>query len=174
MVLTLLIISFAWNPGVSHADGPGEYEVKGAFLYHFANFVRWPESTFKTTDGHLRVCILGKDPFGHILEETLEKKTVKDHPFEIHRNPSKTELQHCHMLYFAASESPQMKTLHHHIAKGEVLTFGEDLEFMRQGGMVQFFVKDQKVQFAINPEVVNQTQLKVSSKLLRLAEIVSP
>lgn len=168
------VITLAWNPVISLADAPGEYRVKAAFLYHFANFVDWPLSAFQATDGRLRVCIIGKDPFGQTLEDTLAKKTVRDHPFEIQRNPTKTELQHCHILYLPSSGTSKIKTLRHHVAKGDVLTVGENLDFIKQGGMVKFFVEDQKVRFAINPDAVYQTKMKMSSKLLRLAKIVSP
>ena len=172
-LLLLALESLVGDPARSQSEAQGGYSVKAAFLYHFANFLVWPASTFQTTNNRLWLCILGKDPFGHTLEKTLEKKTLRDHAFDIHRNPSRMDLQHCHMLYLASAESPQMETLHHHIAKRDVLTVGEDLEFMRLGGMVRFFVQDQKVQFPINPDVTHQTKLKVSSKLLRLAKIVS-
>ena len=60
------------------------------------------------------------------------------------------------------------------MTKENVVTVGETLDFMRQGGMVQLFVDNQKIRFAVNTDVVNQTNLKVSSKLLRLAKIYTP
>jgi hypothetical protein len=117
---------------------------------------------------------MGKDPFGQSLDATLANKSVRDHPFEIRRNPPTTELQHCHLLYLPASASSQIRTIRHQVAKENVLTVGETLDFMRQGGMVQLFVDNQKVRFAVNTDVVNQANLKVSSKLLRLAKIYTP
>jgi hypothetical protein len=167
MALVILI----WNPGSSRAEAFEEYHVKAAFLYHFSNFVVWPASTFKATNGHLRICVMGKDPFGQSLDTILANKSVRDHPFEIRRNPPTTELQHCHLLYLPASASSQIRALRHQVAKENVLTVGETLDFMRQGGMVQLFVDNQKIRFSVNTDVVNQTNIKVSSKLLRLAKI---
>ncbi len=174
LLFFLIAVSLICQLGISRAETAGEYQVKAAFFYHFANFVDWPESTFKATKGHIRICVMGKDLFGQTLNATLAKKTVRDHPFEIHQNPPKTELQHCHVLYLSATRSSQMKALHHQIAKSDVLTVGENLEFMRHGGMVQFFVDNQKVRFAVNTDIINQTHLKVSSKLLRLAKNYTP
>lgn len=172
--LFLTLVSLIWNPAISQAEAAGEYEVKATFFYHFANFVDWPASTFKATNGHLRICVMGKDPFGQTLEATLAKKSLQNHPFEIYRNPPTTKLKHCHLLYFPASASSKIRALRRHVDTEDVLTVGETSDFMEQGGMVQFFVDKQNIQFAINTDVVDQTNLKVSSKLLRLAKIYTP
>ncbi len=172
--MLMALFSLFWNPGSSRAEVFEEYHAKAAFLYHFSNFVGWPASTFKATNGHLRMCVMGKDPFGQSLDATLANKSVRDHPFEIRRNPPTTELQHCHLLYFPASASSQMRALRHQVAKENVLTVGETLDFLRQGGMVQLFVDNQKIRFAVNTDVVNQTNLQFSSKLLRSAKIYTP
>ena len=44
--------------------------------------------------------------------------------------------------------------------------------FARKGGIANFIVSDQRVRFAINESAAKRAGLKVSSKLLRLAELV--
>ncbi len=117
---------------------------------------------------------MGKDPFGQSLDVTLANKSVRDHPLEIRRNPPTTELQHCHLLFLPASVSSHIRAIRHQAAKENVLTIGETLDFMMQGGMIQLFVDKRKIRFAVNTDVVNQTNLKISSKLLRLAKIYTP
>ncbi len=173
-LIMLMLASLTGSPGNSHAGTTVEYQVKAAFLYHFANFVDWPESTFQATDGALRICLLGKNTFGEILSASLAEKTVGDRAFNIQENPPKSQLPHCHILYLPQTETGKFDRFRREISKGEVLTVGESSEFMKKGGMVQFFLQDQKVRFAVNPDVINQTNLKVSSKLLRLAKIISP
>ncbi len=172
--LSLLLLLGPGIPPTGQAAGPGEYQVKAAFLYHFANFVSWPTSTFEATDGQLRICLIGDDPFGQILDRTFANKSVGEHAFDIRRNPPTTDLLHCHMLYVPDTELSSFSKMRQHLTKGEVLAIGETREFLEQGGMVQFFMKDSKVKFAVNPDAINETKLTVSSKLLRLATIVSP
>ncbi len=172
-----IIMAFSsqfWLPKHSQADGPREHQVKVVFLYHFATFVDWPSSTYKDTNGHLRICIVGKDPFGESLDATLREKKIGNHPLEISRNPSTATLKHCHILYLAESQSSQLKTYRQQYDIANVLTVGENDNFIRHGGMIKFFLDDQKVRFAINPDAINEANLKVSSKLLRLAKIISP
>ncbi len=175
--LLSLFIPFFFLIGISaisRAEVVEEYKIKAAFFYHFANFVDWPTSTFEATNEHLRICVMGTDPFGQTLDDMLSKKSVRNHPFEILRNPPTTQLQYCHVLYLPASASSKLQGLRHRVEDEDVLTVGETLDFMRLGGMVQFFIDNQKIRFAINTKAVNQSNLKVSSKLLRLAKIYTP
>jgi hypothetical protein len=171
----LMVVTFLIGiPGICQSGTAGEYQVKAAFMYHFATFVEWPSSTFTDTKGYLRICILGNDPFGKSLDATFRTKKIDNHKFEIHRNPSKAELSHCHLLYLTASQSTQLRSFRKQLSKANVLTVGENDTFIRQGGMIKFFIENQKIRFAINPDAINQTNLKVSSKLLRLAKIITP
>jgi hypothetical protein len=54
-----------------------------------------------------------------------------------------------------------------------VLTVGESDDFIDRGGAAQFFLEGNKVRFAFNTDVTAKKELKISSKLLALAKIVS-
>ena len=54
-----------------------EYRVKAALLYNFAKFVEWPTGGTGSRQGAIVVGVVGHDPFGPILEQTLEGKTVR-------------------------------------------------------------------------------------------------
>jgi hypothetical protein len=53
-----------------------------------------------------------------------------------------------------------------------VLTIGEHDGFAAAGGVIGFVVRDDRVQFEINPDAASRADLKVSSRLLQLATIV--
>jgi hypothetical protein len=50
-----------------------------------------------------------------------------------------------------------------------ILTVGESETFLRAGGIVNFFMDDGKVRFEINQDAASRAQLRISSRLLRLA-----
>jgi hypothetical protein len=50
-----------------------------------------------------------------------------------------------------------------------VLTVGESPDFLRQGGIINFVLEDGKVRFEINQDAATQADLRISSRLLRLA-----
>ena len=53
-----------------------------------------------------------------------------------------------------------------------VLSISDLNQFARHGGMIEITRKDDKFAFAINIDAVNRNGLRISSKLLQLAEVV--
>ena len=53
------------------------------------------------------------------------------------------------------------------------LTVGESNDFIEQGGLVRFYVDGGTVRFEINRESADRSGLRISSRLLQLARIVS-
>ena len=53
-----------------------------------------------------------------------------------------------------------------------VLTVGESERFVQMGGMIGFFLWDNKVRFDINLNAAERSNLKISASLLTLAKTV--
>jgi hypothetical protein len=53
-----------------------------------------------------------------------------------------------------------------------VLTVGESEDFVQAGGMIGFFLEDNKVRFEINLNATERAKLKISARLLALAKTV--
>ena len=53
-----------------------------------------------------------------------------------------------------------------------VLTIGETTDFARMGGVINFIRVKNKIRFEINVAAAKQANLKISSKMLKLAKIV--
>jgi hypothetical protein len=54
-----------------------------------------------------------------------------------------------------------------------VLTVSEIAGFARSGGMIAFLVEENKVRLEINLDAASEARLKVSSKLIGVARLVS-
>jgi YfiR/HmsC-like len=54
-----------------------------------------------------------------------------------------------------------------------ILTVGESKEFLQQGGMIGFVLRDQRVQFAVNNKAANAAGLHISARLLGVATAVT-
>jgi hypothetical protein len=53
-----------------------------------------------------------------------------------------------------------------------VLTVGDVMGSTRNDGIINFFIRDNRVRFEINPDAAGRAGLRISSKLLQLASIV--
>jgi hypothetical protein len=154
---------------------PTEYQLKAAFLFNFAKFIDWPDKSFATSQSPFSVCVIGQDPFGQSLEESLAGKIVANHPVTVERFPNSRnaiDAQHCQIAFISSSEKPRVRDVIETFKGDSVLLVGDMEGFASSGGAIEFFVQDDRIHFAINPEAADRAELKVSSKLLALAKIV--
>jgi hypothetical protein len=169
-----LIAAMATSTLVCGADAPvpSEYQVKAAFLYNFAKFVDWPVEALPESSTDMILCILGEDPFGTDLEETVQGKLVNGRRLGIKRFKSPSGLKGCHILFISSSEGNRVAEILATLRGASVLTIGEMERFARLGGIINFTMEDNKVRFEINVDAAAQAGLKISSKVLKLATIV--
>lgn len=156
-----------------HAQTSREYQIKATFLYHFLQFVEWPDSAFGDTPDRIVVAVLGDDPFGPVLERTLTGKTAQGKTLVIRRFASPEEVTNCHLLFVGPSMEDRLPNILHSLDHGQVLTVGEAARFTQHGGIIKLFEFKNKIRFEINLEAAQRAGLKVSSKLLRLAKLTT-
>jgi hypothetical protein len=150
-----------------------EYQIKAVFLYNFAQFVEWPSSTLPESESPLVIGILGNDPFGKYLDETVRGENVNGHPLVVQRFPTLDKVSDCHILFVNYLKGDDIKPVFEKMKAKNVLTVSDRPNFIQQGGMVRLFTDKNKTKIQINHELAKNADLTISSKLLRLAEIVN-
>jgi hypothetical protein len=151
-----------------------EYQLKAAFLYNFAKFVEWPALTFKTDKDPMRICVLGQDPFGGALGEAVGGKTVLGRSFAVADISDATQAVDCQTLFISSSEGKRLPSIFGALRTTGILTVGESEGFATQGGIVNFRLEGGRVRLEINVEAAERAKLRISSKVLNLAQIVKP
>lgn len=149
-----------------------EYQLKAAFIYNFAKFITWPSDAFERADSPIVIAVLGEDPFGPSLRETLGGKTVSGHPIQIIYFTGAETLSSCHILFVARSEKDRLIATLERIAGRAILTVGDFDRFAHRGGMINLFIEGKAIRFEINANATERAGLKVSSKLGGLGVIV--
>jgi hypothetical protein len=151
-----------------------EYQVKAAFLFNFTQFVEWPEGNFPSPQSPLVIVILGENNFESFLDEMVDGEQVNAHPIIVHQYNHIDEVKACHILFISKSEIKNNRQ-NLNILKGRnILTVSDAPDFIEKGGMIRFFTSNNKIQLQINPEAAKSENIVISSKLLRLAQIVIP
>jgi hypothetical protein len=159
--------------GRAHAGAAeiDEYHVKAAFLFNFAKFVEWPAQAFKSADEPIGICVLGPNPFGSLLDEVVRGKVVGTRKFVVREVGDAQQAGECHIVFASASGWTRSRAVLGAIQKCCVLTVGETWEFIAGGGMINLRLEDARVRVEINPDAAERAKLRISSKLLSLAEI---
>lgn len=161
-----------------------EYQLKAACLYNLIKFVEWPQ---KIEDSNqITVGVIGTEPLAGFLGPLKDTK-VKNKKVLIRQFPSYQEIQKsdkkameeqlesvkkCNLLFICPSEAVNIKEILGLLTDTNVLTVGQDENFLKEGGMVNFVIEDQKVRFEINLAASDKAKLKISSQLLQLAKKV--
>lgn len=148
------------------------YEVKTAFLFNFAKFIDWPASDFATSQSPFTICVLGQDPFGNLLDDTLNGKIIGVRPLAVRRLKDKAEARRCQIVFVSSSESVHLAEIFVSLQKANVLLVGEMNGFAALGGTIEFTTEENHVRFTINIDAADRSGLKFSSKLLAVGKIV--
>jgi hypothetical protein len=148
-----------------------EYQVKAAFLFNFAKFVEWPAQAFKSADAPVEICVLAPNPFGFTLANAVEGKAVGNRKFVVRDVRDAQQANECHILFVSAAGWTLSAARLGEIKKCCVLTVGETEDFIAGGGMINLKLEDGRVRVQINPDAADRARLRISSKLLSLAEI---
>jgi len=151
------------------AQTPTEYQLKAAVIYNFPKFVDWPDA-----DPNLPIVIgiLGDDPFGHDIDRTINGKTANGRALVIKRFSSLQSLTACQILFVSSSQRGNLRQIFAMASSVGALTVGESDHFAEAGGMIHLTMVNSKVRLVINQAAAERAGLKISAKLLSLAQVI--
>ena len=145
------------------------YQVKAAFIYNFSQFVDWPPSAFDGNQSPFVIGILGENPFGNYLEELVKDEMAGTRNIVIKKYRDVDDVRNCNILYINIPNAAEaVRALHNK----SILTVSDADNFARDGGMVRFVTQSNKIKLQINPAAARAVNISISSKLLRVADIV--
>lgn len=147
-------------------------QAKANLLWNIAKFVEWPSLP---ADPHapLVVTILGEDDLAAEIAGVLSSKTVNGRPVFVRFARRAQDAKGSQILYVAASEDMRVADALAQVAATPVLTVSDTPGFATHGGMVGFATAGGRARFEVNLGHAERTGLKLSAKLLALAQIVS-
>jgi len=168
--LLALIVGPWLQADIADAATP-EAEVKAAYLYKLASFVRWPAGSGA---GAFRFCIAGRDDVVGVLQQLVRGQQVDGRPLAVEqvKAGSADVAKECQILFLGRGPDTARALLG--ATRGlPVLTVG-DRNNGTQGGVVDFLIRDGHVRLAIDRGDAAARHLELSSKLLNVAVAVDP
>ncbi len=149
-----------------------EYQLKAVFLFNFVQFVDWPPSATQDSQPSLLIGILGDDPFGTFLDETVRGERLGARSIQVRRYRRIADIEECNILFISRSENERVAEILSAVKNRPVLTVSDGDGFASQGGIIQFFTDKNRILIRINLDAAQAANLTISSKLLRVAEVV--
>lgn len=175
-------------PGQSTAEDRAS-NVKAAMVLNFLRYTEWPERQASAEDP-IVLTLLGTCQIDRSLEEAVSGQRVHGRPILLRRlsipSPAPNEpggatsqlrafqedLQRSNAIFVCDSERAHLAMILEGVSRTDVLTVSDTEGFAERGGMLGLAIRNNRIAFDANTEQIDRAQLKVSSRLLRLAHTV--
>ncbi|HEY1799580.1 MAG TPA: YfiR family protein [Terriglobales bacterium] len=167
-LLSLLLLIPVCSAQLTH---PTEFQVESAYLYNFGKFVQWPPDRVQASDS-LQICLLGKDPFGAILDSTVAGEKIDGRAITVRRLSTVDDSSSCGILFISSSEEARLNTVLAIAQRSGELTVSDIPHFAERGGTIGFVMQQGRIRFEVNRAAAVQSHLTLSSELLKVASKV--
>lgn len=201
LILTVIFLILLSGLDLKAQSDKEEYHNKATYLYHFIQYTQWPEVILQN-DKRINLCVASTNVFTDILF-TLANKLVKLRNREIlliiknrpsHRQKRRLMLSFqdrhvkgrtievkkldqqeidCHLLFISSQNKDFIIQTLDLVKNTHILTVGEHEDFIKMGGIINFFKEDGRLRFQVNLAAAQNHGLKFSSQLLRSAVITN-
>ena len=145
-------------------------QIKAHALLDIARYVEWPEGVFFLTNSPVMLGVYGNAPLVNELKKQAESKRVNGRRVIV-RQYFWPLTPNAHVLFISSTEKPRTQNILQKVQHARVLTVSDMADFTKQGGMVHFALGERKVNFSINLGAVTNAHLKVSARLLSVANL---
>ena len=173
-VTALLLMLTTLAPRVARGEASNEYDLKAHLLYHFTQFVDWPAEAFPGPDTPLVIGILGRDPFGRVLDDLVQKASRGNRRIIVERFRNVEAVGNCQILFINTSDPRELMEILAALRGRPILTVGDTTDFAVRGGMIRFMKNSaDKITVRINQEAAKAGGLTISARLLRVAKIMT-
>jgi hypothetical protein len=152
----------------ARAQQATEDAVKAAFLPRFARYVAWPGPALPAVGAPFQLCVVGRDPFGPMLDRAASSELIDGHGVTIRRMPTAERADGCQLAFVQGAASTDTARLLLALRAQSILTV-TDSRAGPQRGMIHFTVVGGRVRFFIDEAAAAERGLSISSRLLALA-----
>ena len=153
------------------ADSPAlnVIEIKALCVLNFAKYMNWPNEQFASNSAPITIGVVGDSKMLDRLKSAAVGKSVENHQLVVLPVETEADAEKCQILFLAGSGRKLQNQLLRDVKSKQVLTVGENDQFLSQGGIINFVIKEDRVRFDINADAAHAAGLPVSAKIMSLA-----
>ena len=157
--------------GQSESERALERRVKAAFLYRFTEFVNWPDSAYSRPDSPFVIVVVGADALADEVRQITAGRTVSGRSVEVRRASEGDSIPLAQMVFLAETDRAR-QAASIRAAPRNALVVTEIDGALAQGSVINFVIVDGRVRFEISLEAAEKRGLRMSSRLLAVAQAV--
>ena len=163
---------FAW-PLAAMADSGRELErsVKAAFLYKFLMYTEFPSSAFADASAPLVIGIAGDDAMARDLARLVAGRAINRRPVVVRPVREQDAMDGMHLLFVSGGDAGRLARLARP-SQAPMLVVTEAPNGLQYGSVINFRIVAQRVRFDVSLDAADKNHIKLSSRLLTVANHV--
>lgn len=169
----LLLVALAMAGQARAREVDLERSVKAAFLYKFLAYVEFPPRVFADASSPLVIGVLGSDDMAQEVQRSVAGRSLNGRPIVVRSLHDGDAIGPVHLLFVAGSDSARVTRVLRQPAPGPILSVSECGNGLQAGSIINFRVIDQHVRFDVSLDAAEKNNIKLSSRLLSVANHVT-
>lgn len=139
-------------------------ELQAAYIQKFINYIEWPQSN----SSQFVIAVLHNENEYVAMKNALQGKQIQGRTVVVEHIRTPDLSQNIQMLHVKEMDLSTVKELQK-FNKSPILVISQDLEELSKEVVINFFLENGKLRFDINVEKANNINIKINSRLLKLA-----
>ena len=153
--------------------GALERSVKAAFLYKFLGYTEFPAAAFGDAGAPVVIGVAGSDEMVAELVRIVAGRTINNRPLVVRHFRDGETGGAVHLLFVAGADSAYAARVLRQAPAGPVLLVTECGNGLQLGAIINFRIVEERVRFDVSLEAADKNNIKLSSRLLTVANHVS-
>lgn len=149
-----------------------ERRVKAAFLYKFLGYTEFPATVFADASAPVVIGVVDADELAGELARIVSGRTVQNRSIVVRQFREQEALAGVHLLFVGGSDGARLRQVLKAAQPTPMLVVTEAENGLRQGSVINFKIVDERVRFDISLEAADKNSVKLSSRLLTVANQV--
>ncbi|MDB5937054.1 MAG: hypothetical protein JWQ01_4398 [Massilia sp.] len=148
-----------------------ERSVKAAFIYKFLGYTEFPAYTFADAGAPVVIGVVGSEEMAGELGRIVAGRTVDSRPIAV-RQMREGDNVGVHLLFVAGADCGRATRVLRQ-SSAPMLLVTECGNGLEAGSIINFKIVDQRVRFDVSLDAADKNNIKLSSRLLTVANHVS-
>lgn len=149
------------------ADRP-LHEIHSMMIYNFVKYIQWPGDNSQD----FVIGVIGNEEVYNTLKGWYDGKVRGNKKFVIKNFASADQVQDCHIIYVANEASGQFDQIKGKVDTKSTLLITDKPGLGKKGSGINFKTVNSKLAFELNQQVIEKSNLKVSSQLTAMAILI--
>lgn len=149
-----------------------ERSVKAAFLFKFLAYTDFPPAAFADAGTPLTIGVAGADDMAAELTRIVAGRSVNNRAVVVRTLHDGDSLAAVQLLFVGDSDPGRLQRLLKAVPPAPMLVVTDTEEGLQNGSVINFRIVDERVRFDVSLEAADKYNVKLSSRLLSVANHV--